>query len=48
MFTALNGLRKGVEQAGNAGRFVTGAAIYGGWETDDTEWLQFQQGWVNR
>jgi hypothetical protein len=48
MFTALNGLRQGLEQAGSASRFITGAAIYGGWETDDTEWLQFQQGWVTR
>jgi hypothetical protein len=48
MFTALNGLRQGLEQAGSAARFVTGAAIYLETDTDDTEWLQFQQGWVNR
>ena len=48
MSTAINGLRKGIDLAGNAGRHVTGAAIYGWWETDETEWLQFNQGWVNR
>lgn len=48
MSTALNGLRQGIELAGSTGRHVTGAAIYGWWETDDTEWLQFNQGWVNR
>ncbi len=48
VFTALNGLRQGLEQAGTASNFVTGAAIYMDTYTDDNEWLQFQQGWVER
>lgn len=45
--SAVAGIRSGLQQAGDASEFVSGAAIYAGWTTDDAEWLAFLQNWVN-
>lgn len=44
---AIDGLELGIEQAGDAARFVRGAVIWAGWTTDDTEWAQFKRDWVD-
>jgi hypothetical protein len=44
--SALSGVLQGVQQAGDAASVVRGVAIYMGTFTDDTEWLQFKQGWT--
>lgn len=46
--SAVNGIKKGLVSAGDAAKVIIGIAIYASWATDDTEWAQFQQGWVNR
>lgn len=43
--SALQGYSLGLEQAGEAAAFVQGIAIYADWETDETEWEQFNA-WV--
>lgn len=43
---AIDGLKLGIEQAGDAARYVRGAVIWAGWTTDETEWLQFKRDWV--
>lgn len=44
--SALSGVIQGVQQAGDAASVVRGVAIYMDTFTDDTEWLQFKQGWT--
>lgn len=44
--TAAQGVRLGIEQAGDNAVYVQGAAIYAAWETDSSEWTQFRQSWV--
>jgi hypothetical protein len=44
--SAVEGVRLGLEQAGDAARYVTGLAIYADWTTDDTEWSDFHSAWV--
>ncbi len=44
---AIDGIKLGIEEAGEAARFVRGAAIYAGWTTDETEWSQFKREWVD-
>ena len=46
--SAVEGVKLGIEQAGDAARYVNGLAIYGWWTTDDTEWADFQTEWVAR
>lgn len=45
--SAAQGVRLGLQQAGDDARYVQGVAIYAAWETDASEWLQFRQSWVN-
>lgn len=45
--SALEGVKLGLEEAGDFARFVRGVAIYAEWETDETEWEQFRSAWVN-
>ncbi|MBE0690469.1 MAG: hypothetical protein IH587_10160 [Anaerolineae bacterium] len=46
--SAADGIKLGLQQAGEAARLVRGAAIYAGWETDEQEWTQFEQSWLQR
>ncbi len=46
--SAIEGVKLGMQQAGDAARYVAGVAIYGWWTTDSTEWADFQKLWVNR
>lgn len=45
--TAVQGVRSGLVQAGDAADVVRGLTIYVEWTTDETEWATFQQEWVN-
>jgi hypothetical protein len=45
--SALEGIKIGLEQAGDAARYVSGAAIYADWVTEDSEWAQFALDWVS-
>jgi hypothetical protein len=47
VISALNGIRLGLSQSGEAARVVSGVAIYAEWTTSEVEWLQFKQGWAN-
>ncbi|HLU09932.1 MAG TPA: glycosyl hydrolase family 18 protein [Oceanobacillus sp.] len=44
---AVEGIRSGLQQAGDAAAFVRGLGVYADWETDDTEWASFKQNWVD-
>jgi hypothetical protein len=44
--SALSGVRLGLERSAGAANQVQGVAIYAGWAMDDTEWLQFKEGWI--
>lgn len=44
--SAVEGVRLGLEQAGDAANYVRGLAIYVEWETDATEWAAFMAQWV--
>jgi hypothetical protein len=44
---AVEGVRSGLLQAGDAAAFVRGLGVYAGWETDDIEWASFKQSWVD-
>lgn len=44
--SAVEGIRLGLGQAGDAARYVSGLAIYADWTTDETEWANFQTAWV--
>lgn len=46
--SAAAGLIQGLVDAGDAASVVQGAAVYAGWTTDDIEWIQFRNLWVNR
>lgn len=46
--SAISGVIKGLEQAGDAARVIDGVAIYASWETDEDEWRLFDQFWVQR
>jgi hypothetical protein len=43
--SAAQGIRLGLQQAGDNAEYVRGAAIYAAWETDSAEWNQFRQSW---
>ncbi|MBK9125127.1 MAG: glycoside hydrolase family 18 protein [Chloroflexi bacterium] len=45
---AVEGVIDGLEQAGNTASAVQGVAIYAEFDTDDEEWRQFLQFWVQR
>ncbi|MCK6580154.1 MAG: hypothetical protein L6Q98_18845 [Anaerolineae bacterium] len=45
--SAVQGIRAGLDQAGTAARYITGVAIYAGWETDEEEWSAYQRAWVD-
>jgi hypothetical protein len=44
--SAVQGVKAGLVQAGDAARYVKGLAIYADWTTDDTEWTAFQNDWI--
>lgn len=46
--SAIDGVKLGLQQAGNDARYVRGVAIYADWETDETEWSQLMMNWVNQ
>jgi hypothetical protein len=46
VLSAVEGIKLGIEQAGDAARYVRGLAIYAEWETDESEWTDFQSAWV--
>jgi hypothetical protein len=46
--SAVQGIDLGVEQAGDAARYIQGVAIYAGWETTPEEWAAYQQAWADR
>lgn len=46
--SAAAGLRDGVSAAGEAARFLRGAALYAEWTTDDREWEAFRAEWADR
>lgn len=48
ILTAATGIRDGLAQAGAAASYVRGAAIYAEWDTDDDDWRQFKNTWINR
>ena len=45
---AIDGVKLGLLEAGENAIQITGLAIYAGWTTEDLEWVQFRNGWVNR
>ena len=45
--SAAQGVRLGLAQADSDAQYVRGVAIYAAWETDQGEWSQFRQSWVN-
>lgn len=45
--TAAQGVRLGMAAAGDDAQYIHGVAIYAAWETDQNEWNQFRQSWVN-
>ncbi len=45
--TAVQGINLGLEQAGDAARYVEGVAVYADWTTTDDEWAVYQQMWAN-
>jgi hypothetical protein len=44
--SALQGVRLGLQQAGENAQYVRGVAIYADWETDETEWARFLLNWI--
>ncbi|MFN8452764.1 MAG: hypothetical protein U0521_30185 [Anaerolineae bacterium] len=44
--SAVEGVRMGLQQAGDAARYVKGLAIYADWTTDDTEWGNYHSAWL--
>ncbi|MCC6805086.1 MAG: hypothetical protein IT319_19560 [Anaerolineae bacterium] len=46
--SAVQGIELGLQQAGDAARYVKGLAIYADWTTDDAEWADFQSAWVQK
>jgi hypothetical protein len=45
--SAVQGIRLGIQQAGDAARFVEGVAVYADWTTTDDEWSAYQQFWAD-
>lgn len=45
--SAVQGIRLGLQQAGDAARFVEGVAVYADWTTTDDEWSEYQQFWAD-
>ena len=46
--SAIQGVRLGLAEAGERASVITGVAVYAGWTTDDVEWIQFRNLWLNR
>lgn len=44
--SAVDGVRMGLQQAGDAARYVKGVAIYADWTTDETEWADYHSVWL--
>jgi hypothetical protein len=45
--TAIDGIRSGMIQAGEAASVVRGLTIYAEWTTDNAEWSMFQTNWIS-
>lgn len=45
--TAIDGVRSGLVQAGEAAEVIRGLTIYAEWTTDESEWAMFYNGWIN-
>ncbi len=45
--SAVEGVKLGLQEAGDAASYVRGLAIYGWWTTDDAEWQDFQTAWLD-
>ncbi len=43
---AIQGVRMGLEQAGESADIVQGIALYAEWTTDDSEWTLFKSNWI--
>ncbi|MFN8531832.1 MAG: glycosyl hydrolase family 18 protein [Anaerolineae bacterium] len=48
VITAIEGVKQGLQEAGDAKSTVRGVALYAGWETDEQEWTDFMDTWVRR
>ncbi len=46
--SAVRGVELGLEQSGDAARYVEGVAMYADWTTTPDEWAQYQQLWADR
>ncbi len=46
--TAINGIKSGLAEAGDAAQFVRGIGVYAEWETAEDEWSQIKRLWVDR
>lgn len=44
--SAVAGVRLGLQEAGDAARYVKGLAVYADWTTDDTEWAEWESAWL--
>jgi hypothetical protein len=44
---AVEGVRAGLLEAGDAAAFVRGLGVYADWTTDEAEWAAFKQSWAN-
>lgn len=46
--SAVDGIKRGLEAAGEFSSAIQGAALYAAWDTSESEWEQFNDLWVNR
>ena len=46
--SAVQGVEMGIEQAGDAARYVQGVALYADFTTTPEEWAAYQQAWADR
>jgi hypothetical protein len=44
--SAVAGVRMGIQQAGDAAEYFKGVAIYAEWTTDEAEWSDYTQAWL--
>ncbi|NJL55233.1 hypothetical protein HC928_08650 [bacterium] len=46
--TAINGVRRGLSDAGSAAAVITGVALYADWDMDADAWSLYRSAWINR
>lgn len=46
--TAVEGIRAGLDAAGEARRVFRGVAVYADWETDEDEWQAYRRAWLGQ